>query len=298
MSDLPLFRCRCSAISKIMSNSRSNPTLTEKQEVELKLYRARADDGEKLTENQFNRMLELEAKELNGKKVILSDTCVEYLGQWYAYNVNGRIAVNKESLDLLPMKKGKLGEPEAFDLLCVVDGEMYDRYKERIENQYLTGELDVYLGSNVYEATRVVDIKMSWDEPIYIKKCHTGVDNGHTEQVQGYGDITGARELYIAECLVCAPKEVLEEMAWKVLRKINAATFESPEFVEEWKIWLHSMTFKSIPYHQRVFKKKIEPFTEFERQRVYDRVKVCRDWLEAYHEQRQKLPIRNEELIN
>lgn len=279
------FKVRCSAINKVMSNSAQNPILTEKQGLRL-------DELEKkdsLTEKQKEEMAELLVKKDNGKKVILSTTCIEYLMEAYAWETEGMIAVNKEALDVLSIRKGKMAEHIAGQVLSVVDNIEYLIHKERIENEYASGEIDLYTGAHVYAATNVTDIKNSFDYPTFLKKIHTGLETGQKEQVQGYGDITGARDLVVANCLISAPREIIEEMMWKVALKINAATFESPEFLAEWPKWERSMVFHHIPIQRRVTKIKVEPFTDFEQQRLYDRVKVCRDFLNLFHEQRMKL---------
>lgn len=279
------FKVRCSAINKVMSNSAQNPVLTEKQGLRL-------DELEKkdsLTEKQKEEMAELLVKKDNGKKIILSTTCIEYLMEVYAWETEGMIPVNKEALDVLSMKKGKMAELVAGQVLSVVDNVEYLIHKDRISNEYLTGEIDLYTGPHVMAATNVTDIKNSFDYPTFLKKIHTGLETGQKEQLQGYGDITGATDLIVANCLITAPREIIEEMMWKVAKKVNAATFESPEFLAEWPVFERSMVFHHIPIQRRVSKIKVEPFTDFERQRLYDRVKVCRDFLNLFHEQRLKL---------
>ena len=279
------FKCRCSSISKILSNSRSNPVLTENQVKELCDLEGKVT----LTEKQKEKMAELLVKKENGKKVILSDSCIEYLMEWYAFETEGMIPVSKESLDNLTMKKGKMGEPMAVGLLSITDELEYKIHKERIFNDYLSGEVDCYIGEDIYRAINVTDTKISWDYPTFLKKLNTGLENGQEEQLQGYGDITGARELYVANCLVDAPDEIIEDYKWKVARKLNALTTESPEFLIEWAKFEHSMKFSQISLKKRISKIKVEPFSEIKRQQVYDRVKICREWLNNFHEQRQKL---------
>ncbi len=270
------FKCRCSSISKLLSNSRSNPVLTELQVKELDGLREKLD----LTSKQKDRYTELRIKEENGKKVILSDSCIEVLMLWYAWETEGMIATGKESLDILAMKHGKQAEMESIALLSIYDGELYLQHKERIENDYLSGEIDCYLGKDVYSATNVTDIKNCFDYPTFLKKIHTEVENGHEFQLGGYGDITGAKELHIAYTVVNASQEILEDMKYKVAKKLGALTTESPEFLEEWKKWYRSMVFSDMNPKKRVHKIKVEPFSEIRRQQVYDRVKICREWLE------------------
>jgi hypothetical protein len=195
------------------------------------------------------------------------------------------IAVNKESLDNLSIRKGKMAEKVAGEVLSVVDDVEYLIHKDRISNDYLSGEIDLYLGEHVMAATNITDIKNSFDYLTFLKKIHTGLETGQKEQLQGYGDITGATDLVVANCLITAPREIIEDMMWKVAKKVNAATFESPEFLAEWPVFERSMIFHHIPLQRRVSKIKVEPFSAFERQRLYDRVKVCRDWLNKFHEE-------------
>lgn len=286
------FKVRCSAISKVLSNSRSNPQLTEKQALRMTELREKEQKNGGLTANQAMELNELEVKEANGSKIILSDTCIEYLMVEYAWRTEGMISVNKESMDLVAMKKGKEVETMSGKLLSLIDGIEYKIDKQRIYNEFLSGEIDFYYGIHVYLSERIVDNKASWDYPIFLKKIHTGLEPGQKEQVQGYGDITGAQELYIANTLVDTPDEIIEEMKFRLAKKMGCATTESPEMLEEWPTWEKSMKFTHIPIHKRAHKIKIEPFTTFEREKLYDRVKVCREWLNNFHEQYQKLNLQ------
>ena len=281
------FKCRCSAISRMMAEKQGFETLTEKQEravLELEVKR----DIKGLTAVQDTELNRLYAKREASKKIVLSDGCIEYLMEVYAWETEGMIPVSKESMDNLSINKGKKQEAQAGALLNFVDGVTYKVHKERISNDYLSGEIDLYLGESVFEAYSLPDIKNSWDYPTYLKKINNGLENGQREQLQGYGDITGSRELFVANCLVDCTEENIEEVKWKVLKKFGAATTETPEFVEEWKKWERSMRFSHIDPYKRVHKIPVEPFTEFERQKVYDKVKICREWLYNFDEMFQK----------
>ncbi len=282
------FKCRCSAILKMMSNSRSNPLLTEKQVVRL----SELENKETLTETMRREMAELLVKKDNGKKIILSDSCIEYLMEVYAWETEGMIPVGKEAIDNLTTRKGREAEKEAIALVSIHDGELYLEHKDRIENDFLSGQIDCYLGDDVLSAKTVVDIKNSWDYPTFLKKINTGLENGQEEQLQGYGDITGSKELYVANCLITASEEIISEMKYRVANRMGALTQESPEFVEEWAKWERSMRFTHMKPQSRVSKIKVESFSEIRRQQVYDRVKICREWLNNFHETRIKyLPL-------
>jgi len=282
-----LFKCRCSSINKLLTNGAAGRQITEIQIGELK----KLEEKDKRTPKQDEELVRLQQIKANSGNVVLGDTCITYLMEVYAWETEQMVSLNKEALETMPMLKGKKGEKEAGLLLSVVDGEMYLSYKDRISNDYLSGEIDFYLGEHIYAAKNVTDIKISFDYPIYLKKLHTGLESGQMEQLQGYGDITTAKELYVANCLVSFTPEMVEDMKWKIMRKTGAVTEESQEFKELWKTLERSMFYDNINPNLRVNKIKIEPFTEFERTRLYDRVKYCRDFLYKFHEERKKTEL-------
>lgn len=284
MSDINFdnFKVRCSQISVAEADSLSNPSITEKQSLRLK----ELESKDKLTDNMKSEMAELLVKKENSTKNILSDGYIGYLCAEYSYITTGKIAVDKEFLSLDQMVKGKIVEPESIATLCIADGVLYtpNDEKERVSNDFLTGEVDAYLGESIMTSTVIPDVKSIWDYPTFLTKINQKLSLANTKQIRGYMDITGATQGFIADVLINTPPEVVESIKWKLMRKLGSATEESPEFLRKWTIIERSMYFDDIPINQRVNKKYVEPFTEFERQKIYDKVKYGRDWLCKFHE--------------
>lgn len=287
--DWQTYKCRCSAISKIMSESRESPLLTENQEKELSELRIKIDSGKVLTANQQVKIIELQIKEKNRGKIILSATAIEHLMEHYALVTQGMVSVSKE-MDIATLQKGKMQEKEGIALLSIVDGVEYSKYEgERIFNDYLSGLPDIFIGKEVMKATKIVDLKNSWDYPCFLKKINTPLDPANKVQIQGYLDITGAPEGEVADVLTNMPETIMNDYKRKLFYKMGVVTDEAPEYKEAEAIMLNSMIFDKIPRRMRVFKKSVAPFEEFYRQRVYDKVKICRDWLFNFDETYQKL---------
>ena len=280
------FKCRCSAIKKMLASKQGSQPISEAGLKRIAELEARTKP---MTEIMKLEYAELINKRDNPPPLQLGDTCIDYLMEVYAWETQGMIAVSKESLEIMATQKGKKVEGDSITLLCRHDKVLYKEHKDRIENDYLCGHLDIYLGDHVMAAENVTDIKSSFDYPSFLKKINTGIDNGYREQVSGYCDITGAPEGWIAYCLVDNPEEDILEMQYRISKKMGALTTESPEFLEEWKKWERSMRFSHIPTNQRVKKFPVELFSESERQKVYDRVKYCRDWLSKFDEEYKKL---------
>lgn len=285
------FKCRCSSISKIMSKSKDNPCLTETMAKRIEELEARATT-KPLTDKMQAELAELYVRKENSKKVILSDTCIDYLMETYAWEKEAMKPLGKEFLDeVFAIQKGKQVEEESITLLSLVDKKFYVKNDERVYNDYLSGEPDIFIGDNIYNADEIVDIKSLWDYPIFLKSIHKALENGYNDQVGGYCDITGARKGSIARCLVSMSPEMREDWRRRLSFRGGYATDESPEFIEAWAELEHSMIFDKIPIHKRVFKVDVEPFSAERRQIVYDRVKVCREWLWKFDEQYQNLNL-------
>src|SRR5688500_2406826 len=129
--DWSLFKCRCSAITKMMANKQGFAPLTELQENKvLELEAKEKDKG--LTGTQQTELNAMYAKREMSKKIVLSDSCIEYLMIVYAWETEGMIPVDKESMEILSISKGKKQEAQAGALLGFVDDVVYQTYKERI----------------------------------------------------------------------------------------------------------------------------------------------------------------------
>jgi len=257
-----------------MAKSAAYPTLTEKQAARLDELEGKSV----LTDKMKAEISDLLIKKENGKKIILSDTCISYLMDAYSLETTQKVSVSKE-MDIEFMQKGKLQEPESIKLLSFIDQVEYKKNEDRVTNDFLSGIPDIFTGESIMRAEKLKDIKSIWDYPGFLCKIHSGAANGNKEQLQGYGDITGCIDLEVVNCLVDMPDTIIGDYLRRLLYKMDVATEENLQYKIAAAYLENSMRFGDIPAHMRVFKIKIEPFTEFERQAVYDRVKVCRDWL-------------------
>lgn len=278
------FKCRCSAITQMLSDKQGCAPLSENQLNRI----AELEAKEKITDKQKIELTDLVFRRDKPKEIVISDTCIGYLMEHYAWVTEQAVAVSKE-MDIDYFKRGRLGEAAAITTLSIVDGVLYNKNDIRIYNEYLSGEPDIFLGDDIYHATAIYDTKVAWDYPGFLKKIHTALTTDNKQQLQGYMDITGASEAVVADVLVDMPESIINDYRWKLAKNMDAISLESPDFLIAEKKMLKSMSFERIPQHKKVFKKKVEPFTPFEQQKVYDKVKICREWLNNFHEMYQKL---------
>lgn len=288
--DFTNWKCRCSSISKILSNSRENPPLTELQEKELE----ELDKKPNRTEKQGIRLAELVLKRDKSKDVKLGDVAIQYLLEAYAWETEQMCSITKE-MDVEYFERGRKTEPESIELLSFVDNTPYLKNEERFENAFLSGIPDVLDigakmpvddsgGSEIFWTKKIVDTKSTKDYPTFLYKLHKGLDPGNKEQLQGYGDILECEDLAVAFTLPTMPQSIREGYKMKLAYKMNAAIDQDQEFEAAWAKLEHSMIFDHIPATKRVYKIPVSPFSIRERQIVYDRVKVAREWLASFHE--------------
>jgi hypothetical protein len=268
-----------------MASSKSNPTLTEKQSLRLSELEAKSS----LTAKQASDMASLLVRKENGTKNSLSDGCIDYLVSVYAWEVYGRVPISKELMEVDQMRKGKMVENDSIELLSFIDDTIYTKNDQRIHNEFLSGEPDVIITGLEDIPTKIIDIKSSFDLPGFFMKAFSEPPLSYTYQVQGYCDISGALEGEIAYCLVNSPETMISDAKRKLLYMMNVATEENTEFKETWANLERSMVFDDIPASERVIRFDIEPFTDEERNKVYDRVKVCREWLWNFDEKHRKI---------
>lgn len=290
-------KVRCSSIHSVLADSRSNPCLTDLQKVEIRDLRDK-QEKKPLTAIQAEKLAELALKEANGSKIILSDTCITYLLEEYAWRTEQMVRVTKEILDVPQMQKGTFVEKDSLTLLSFVDDVLYkenrneNEERERVYNDYLSGEVDAYEGESIMTATTIPDIKSIWDYPTFLCKTQSKLLPANDWQIKGYQNISGAKSGFVANCLINTPPHVIEKVKWRLLSKLDVATDENPEFKRKWAMIERSMIFDHIPPHKRVFKQPVEPMTKDQEQKLYDRVKVCREWLWNFDETMKNLNKR------
>jgi hypothetical protein len=285
--DWQKWKCRCSAINNMMSASRDNAPLTEIQKKRVAELMDKVYIGN-ITPKQKEELAVLNLKDENSKTVVLSDSCVGVLLDAYAWETEKMFSVTKE-MDVEAFDRGRKTEPESIKLLSEVDGTCYLKNEERFENDFLSGIPDVMDISEEFTARRIRDTKSTKDYPMFLYKIHKGLDPGNAEQLQGYGDILQCGDLGVAFTLPTMPQDIREGYKYRLALKMGEATTESPRFLRAWADLERSMVFDHMPAKKRVYKIPVQPFEKEYRQAVYEKVKVCREWLFNFHEMYLKL---------
>lgn len=213
------------------------------------------------------------------KGEVIGATCAKELVKIYCQEVYGR----KKDITTKQMDKGTLCEADSIKLYSMVEGKLFYKNDERVENEWFTGHPDIYTGESIYKAEEVDDIKSSWELSTFMPKLIEGLDKGYEAQLNCYYSITGAQGGNLVYCLVDCPQSVLESEKKNLLYSMNVISEYSPEYLEAVAELDNLLTFPDIDYRERVIKIPV-PRNEELIQKMKDKVPIMRNWLKEFHQ--------------
>lgn len=126
-----------------------------------------------------------------GAKTYLTEIAKEFV---YGYH---KVITGKE------MEKGQIVEPDSIALYNSVFFTNYTKNTERRENDWITGECDIFTGN------KIIDIKSSWSIPTFPATILAGMDKDYEWQGRAYMMLWDVDEFEIAYCLVNTPDELI-----------------------------------------------------------------------------------------
>lgn len=150
------------------------------------------------------------------------------------------------------MEKGLLVEEESITLLSRVWKKMLYKNEERLNNEFLTGLPDIFEGESINNAQSITDIKSSYDLFTFISKIGNPLDKDYYYQLQGYMALSGAKQAYIAYCLVNTPEHIIAGEKYRLFKTMNCISEESPEYLKEAAEIEKNMIFDDIPKEEKV----------------------------------------------
>lgn len=124
-------------------------------------------------------------------------TYVEDLAKEFVYNYK-KVVTSKE------MEKGTLVEQHSIALINDVFFTSYEKNTERRENEWLTGECDIYV-----PRTKIIDVKSPWSLATFPATVFAGQDKDYEWQGRGYMMLWNVDLFEINYCMVNTPDELI-----------------------------------------------------------------------------------------
>ena len=209
----------------------------------------------------------------------LSKTAKTHLKNVYIQEKYGR----QKDVVTKQMKKGIEVEEDSITLLSRVQKKMLYKNEERLYNDYITGLPDIFEGESIRNATSITDIKSSYDLFTFLANAGESLDSNYDYQLQGYMALSGARQAYIAYCLVNTPAHIIESEKYYLLKKMDVISDESPEYIKEALKIEKNMTFDDIPKEERVLIFSVER-NDYTINKIYEKVIKAREFLIEFEE--------------
>jgi hypothetical protein len=204
---------------------------------------------------------------------LLSKTAQKHLLDVYIAEKYGR----KKDIQTKQMKKGIEVEQDSIDLLSMYLKMPFSKNEKRFTNDYITGFPDII------DNDRIIDIKSSYDLWTFIGNIPDKLDSLYHWQMQSYMWLTGAKSAVIAYCLVNTPESIIEQEKYYMLKKMDVATEENPEYVKEAMKIEFNMSFDDISIDERVLMFNVSR-NEDDILRIQQKVERAREFLRELEE--------------
>lgn len=297
---IPLFKCRCSAIGKIMTNPQGKTNIEKYNEavdklasLETRLTTFKKQDCKSALDIKDNKIpavkQEIADLELIKDKKELSETCKSFLIDWILEFKYDRIKDFSNKFT----EKGNLTEQDGFQLIqdVLFKGSFLSKNTEYRENEYITGMNDIRMPK------LIIDNKSSWSLFTFPIGETILPTKDYEYQINGYCDLWNTEQGMICYTLNDTPFHLVDKMFKDFCYKNQIEYDEIPENIAYEIIKNHVFTteglkqykfvlgtydisgFKEIPKEKRIVHFKIEKHQD-KIDAIYQRVRECREWID------------------
>jgi hypothetical protein len=199
----------------------------------------------------------------------LSETCKAHLLECYISKKYGRWRETENKY----IEKGNMVEEDSITLYSAVSKKMFVKNTAIFENQYIIGTPDIITSQSV------IDIKSSWNIHTFFQNIHKPLNKDYVWQLNGYCDLITVPQMRLVYVLVNTPPVIVEQEKSRLRYKMGLIDPDASELYQHaCELIDKNSFFDDIPMKER--------YMEFEIPRmdmvlVYDRVKECRNFLNA-----------------
>lgn len=129
------------------------------------------------------------------------------------------------------LEKGKRAEEDALTLLSIYKKHYFKKNDERLNNEWITGEPDAYVGESVKEAVHGYDVKSPYS--VFTMPLATDkIKKEYEWQAHSYMWLTGALKWTISYCLVNTPSNLIQNERTNLWYKFDSPYEGHPRFGE------------------------------------------------------------------
>jgi hypothetical protein len=141
----------------------------------------------------------------------------------------------KEFIEGKFLDKGNEREEDSITLLSRINKKFYKKNSEKLSNEFVRGELDIFLGEMVNKADETIDTKTSWSAHTYHRAKNKPLDKMYEWQGHGYMWLSGAKRHTVAYCLVNGTADAIMAEKRKASFRFGIDADVYPEYIEKCK---------------------------------------------------------------
>lgn len=133
------------------------------------------------------------------------------------------------------LEKGNQREEDSITLLSRVNKMFYKKNSQRLENGFISGECDVFIGKNITSADETFDTKTSWSAHTFFRAQNKKLDDNYYWQGMCYMWLTGAKKHTVAYCLVNGLAQVIMDEKRKASYRFGPDPDTDPAYIAKCK---------------------------------------------------------------
>jgi hypothetical protein len=206
----------------------------------------------------------------------ISEGCKTHLIDVYVSKKYGR---NTE-INTKYTNKGLFCEDDSITLYSRVKKQFFKKNEIWLTNDHVSGTPDLYTGESINTATRIIDIKSSFDIYTFFRSKFKPLNKEYYWQLQSYMMLTGAKTSTLAYCLVNTPSNILEDEKRKLWYGMggNNGNVDQELYSEACEKLAILHTYDDIPMKDRVHEIEI-PRNDVDIEKIRVRVEECRKYM-------------------
>lgn len=162
-------------------------------------------------------------------KTTMGDTAKTHLVDCFVSMKYGR----REEIHGKFLDKGNHREEDSITLLSLTRKKFYKKNDQRIDNDFISGEPDLFDGPEIRKAEEIIDTKTSWSAHTFWRSKMKPLDKSYYWQMMGYMWLTGAKSATVAFCLVNGTLEAIVDEKRKAGYRYGPDPDSNPEYKKE-----------------------------------------------------------------
>lgn len=203
----------------------------------------------------------------------LSETCKTHLVDVFvSYKYKRKTDIHNKYVE-----KGLMVEEDSITLFSRATKTFFKKNEEHLSNEFIKGTPDLFQGSEIKKAEKIIDIKSSWDIFTFFRTAEKEINMNYYWQLQGYMALTGAPVATLAYCLVNTPDTIMSDEKRKLQWRMGIID-DTPDFIEACKEIDKLSIYDDIPINERIYTLDIER-NDSDIERLYEKIKECRIYM-------------------